>query len=282
MAKFTEKHSDAVDFTINDCEIIYETQSQYQHVVVYDSKEWGRFFSLDDYLMVTEKDEFIYHEMIVHTPMATNLNIKNVLVIGAGDGGTIRELCRYANIENIDMVEIDEEVVNVSKRFFPSLNTGFADQRVHLFFEDGVAFVKNKQARYDLIIVDSTDPFSVGEGLFTKEFYQDCYRALNDDGILVNQHESPFYPNYQKAMKKAHQRLVETFEIAQVYQAFIPSYASGHWLFGFASKRLDPIKNHDKKAWDALKLKTKYYHSDLHDAAFVLPIYVLEALESIK
>ena len=281
MAKtwFTEKHTETVHFSIEVDKVLYEGQSKYQKIGVYESKEWGRFFSLDGYLMVTEKDEFIYHEMIVHVPMAVNPKINNVLVIGAGDGGTIRELCRYSSLESIDMVEIDEEVVTISKRYFPTLNTGFDDPRVHLYFEDGVKFVQNADKHYDLIIIDSTDPFSVGEGLFTQSFYENCRSILSTNGILVNQHESPFYPHYQAAMKKAHQRLKETFPIAEVYQAFIPSYASGHWLFGFASNTLNPISDHQSEIWESYGLKTRYYNSKLHEASFVLPNYVQKALE---
>lgn len=279
---FTEQQSKTVRFSIQASKILLEKQSAFQKIVVYESEEFGRFFSLDDLLMVTEKDEFVYHDMIVHVPMAVHPNVQNVLVIGAGDGGTLRELCRYASIQSIDMVEIDGEVVEVSKQFFPTLNTGFADPRVHLHIEDGVRFVKETTQKYDLIIVDSTDPFSVGEGLFTQAFYQDCFKILNDDGILVNQHESPFYEHYQQAMKRAHARLVETFPIAKVYQAHIPTYASGHWLFGFASKTYDPIRDHHPQVWEALGLKTKYYNSELHKACFALPTYVKEQLEEVK
>ncbi len=147
-------------------------------------------------MMITEKDEFIYHEMIVHTPMASNPNIKDVLVIGAGDGGTVRELCRYKNISSITMVEIDEEVVNVSLEFFPNVSQSLKrDSRVNLLFQDGITFVENSNDKsYDLIIVDSTDPIGPGEGLFSLNFYNNCYRILKDDGILVNQSESPYYP----------------------------------------------------------------------------------------
>jgi spermidine synthase len=215
----------------------------------------------------------------VHVPMAVNPDIKRILVIGAGDGGSIRELCRYKTIEHIDMVEIDEEVVKVCKQYFPSTASSFDDPRVTLYFEDGLKFVRSKRNEYDLILVDSTDPVGPGEGLFTREFYGNCYNALSDTGILVNQHESPYYTFNAVAMQRAHRRIREKFPIARVYQAHIPTYPSGYWLFGFASKKFDPIKDLDAGKWNALKLKTKYYNTELHVGCFALPNYVKELLK---
>src|SRR5699024_4265376 len=145
------------------------------------------------YMMLTERDEFIYHEMITHVPMAVHPAVRNVLVIGAGDGGVVRELTRYPALENIAMVEIDPLAVEVSKKYLPQTACRLNDERVHIYYEDGLRFVRSKEDLYDLIIVDSTDPFGPGEGLFTKEFYGSCFKALKEDGIMVNQHESPFY-----------------------------------------------------------------------------------------
>jgi len=148
-----------------------------------------------------------------------------------------------------------------------------------MYFEDGLRFVRRKENEYDLIIVDSTDPFGPGEGLFTKEFYGNCYRALKEDGILVNQHESMYYDSYAESMKRAHSRIRSTFPIAKIYQAHIPTYPSGHWLFGFASKKYDPIKDFDDKKWNDLGIKTKYYNTLLHVGAFAIPNYVKEMIE---
>ena len=168
---YTEEHSKEAKFSIKVLRQLYSVQSPFQKIDILESEEFGRFFTLDGYMMVTEKDEFIYHEMIVHVAMATNLNIKKVLVIGAGDGGTVRELTRYPTIEHIDMVEIDKMVVDVCKEFLPQTACKLDDPRVHLYFEDGLRYIRSKENEYDLIIVDSTDPFGPGEGLFTKEFY---------------------------------------------------------------------------------------------------------------
>jgi spermidine synthase len=277
---YTENHTEEVRFSIKIDRQLISMQSDFQRIDVFESKEFGRILTLDGYLMVTEKDEFIYHDMITHVPMATNPNIKNVLVIGAGDGGTVRELLRYDTINHIDMVEIDEAVVKVCKEYLPLTACGLTNPRVQLYFEDGLKFVRSQEGKYDLILVDSTDPFGPGEGLFTKEFYGNCYRALNDEGILVNQHESMYYSSYAASMKRAHQRIKDSFPIAKIYQAHIPTYPSGHWLFGFASKKFDPIKDLDADKWNKLGLKTKYYNTDLHVGSFAIPNYVKEQLES--
>jgi spermidine synthase len=276
---FSEYHSKDVKFSVRIEKQLYSGKSDFQRIDVFESKELGKFFTLDGYIMITEKDEFIYHDMIVHVPMATNPNVENVLVIGAGDGGTVRELVRYNSIKKIDMVEIDKLVVDVCKEYFPNSTSGLADSRVNLYFEDGLKFISEKVDEYDLIIVDSTDPIGPGEGLFTREFYKNCYNALKKDGILVNQHESPFYPEYAKQMQRAHKRIDEFFPISKVYQVHIPTYASGHWLFGFASKTFDPVENLDADKWNSLGLTTRYYNTDIHRGSFAIPNYVKELLE---
>ncbi len=279
---YSEKHTKNCKFSIRVNKQLYSGQSEFQRIDVFESKEFGRFLTLDGYMMLTEKDEFIYHEMITHVPMAVHPAVKNVLVIGAGDGGVIRELTRYSVIENIDLVEIDEMVVKVCKEFLPKTACGFGDKRVNLIFQDGLKYIRKCENKYDLIIVDSTDPFGPGEGLFTKEFYGNCFKALKEDGIMVNQHESPFYDEDAVAMQRAHKRIVESFNISRVYQAHIPTYPSGHWLFGFASKRYHPVGDLKAREWNQLGFKTKYYNTNLHMGAFYLPNYVEELLEDVE
>lgn len=276
---YSEMHTENVKMSIRVDRQLCSEQSEFQRIDVFESPEFGRFLTLDGIMMLTEKDEFIYHEMITHIPMAANPDISSVLVIGAGDGGTIRELAKYNNIKHIDMVEIDERVVAVSRKFLPQTACKLDDPRVHIFYDDGLRFVRRKHNEYDLIIVDSTDPFGPGEGLFTSEFYGNCFDALTENGILVNQHESPYYPDDAKAMQRAHKRIRELFPICGVYQAHIPTYPSGHWLFGFASKGIDPLK-FDEKGWNELGLNTKYYNTELHKGAFAIPNYVKELLEN--
>ena len=279
---FTERHTPSVKFSIKVDRQLYTAQSEFQRIDVFDSKEFGRFLTLDGYMMLTEKDEFIYHEMIVHVPMAVHPNARRVLIIGAGDGGVVRELTRYHQIEHIDLVEIDELVVEVCKKYLPQTACRLDDERVHIYYEDGLKFIRSKENEYDLIIVDSTDPFGPGEGLFTKEFYGNCYKALKEDGIMVNQHESPFYDEDAAAMQRAHKRIVESFAISKVYQAHIPTYPSGHWLFGFASKKYHPVKDLNDAAWNLLGIHTQYYNTRLHAGAFALPSYVEGLLKDVE
>ena len=227
---FSEPHTPNVKLSIRVDRQLYSGKSEFQRIDVFDSPEFGRFLTLDGYMMLTEKDEFIYHEMITHVPMAVHPNVRDVLVIGAGDGGVIRELTQYQDLEHIDMVEIDELVVEVCKKYLPKTACRLDDPRLTIHYEDGLKFVRGKENAYDLIIVDSTDPFGPGEGLFTREFYGNCYKALREDGILINQHESPFYQEDAAACQRAHKNLVGSFPIAKVYQAHIPTYPSGHSL----------------------------------------------------
>ncbi len=279
---YTEEWTSDVKFSIDYTEHIHSEQSPFQQIDFYKSDTFGTFFTLDGLMMVTEKDEFHYHDMITHIPLAVNPNIKNVLIIGGGDGGTAREVSRYKHINKIDMVEIDERVVRLSQKYLPQTASQLdTDPRINLFFEDGLKFVENaKEESYDLILVDSTDPIGPGEGLFSPEFYQNCYRVLSKDGILINQHESPFFDQYKREMKRAHKKIKDLFPIAKVYGFHQAIYPSGYWLFGFASKTFDPINDHQPKAWEANGLKTKYYNSDLHKASFALPSYVKEVLEN--
>ena len=278
---FTEMHTPTVGLQIQVDRQLHTEKSDFQRIDVFECEEFGRFLTLDGYMMLPERDEFIYHEMMVHVPMAVlGEKIKKVLVIGGGDGGCVRELCRYQHIEHIDLVEIDERVVAVCKEYLPGVACSLDDPRVHILYQDGLKYIRRIEDEYDLIIIDSTDPFGPGEGLFTMEFYGNCYKALKEHGVLVNQHESPFYVNDAKAMCRAHERIKSVFPVCAVYQAHIPTYASGHWLFGFASKGLDPIKDLDEQHWNSLGIKTRYYNTELHKGCFALPSYVKEMLET--
>ncbi len=279
---FTENHTENVRFSIKIKRHLVSEQSEFQKIDILESYEFGRILVLDGYLMLTEKDEYIYHEMITHVPMSVNPNIKRVLVIGGGDGGAVRELCRFKSVERIDMVEIDRRVVELCREYLPQTACSLDDPRVHIYYEDGLRYVRGVEGEYDLIIVDSTDPFGPGEGLFTKEFYGNCYKALTDEGILVNQHESTFYSEYAEAMKRAHSRIKFFFPIALVYQAHIPTYPSGHWLFGFASKKFHPVEDQNADWWVAQGLKTHYYNRFIHSGCFALAQNVRDVLRETK
>lgn len=279
---FTENHTDNARFSMKVNKQLYSAQSEFQRIDIFESLEFGRVLSLDGYTMLTEKDEFMYHEMIVHVPLCVHSKAKRVLVIGGGDGGTVRELIHYNNLAQIDLVEIDEEVVLACQTYLPQTACMLDDPKVHKYYEDGLKFIRHHEDEYDVIIVDSTDPFGPGEGLFTREFYGNCFRALKEDGIMVNQHESPFYSNTAYAMQRAHERIVQSFPLARVYQVHIPTYPSGHWLFGFASKKYHPVHGVDWDRWKKLEIPTRYYNPKLHAASFALPTYVEEMLRDVE
>ncbi|NLF79929.1 MAG: polyamine aminopropyltransferase [Clostridia bacterium] len=279
---FSEMHTENVRFSIKVDRQLYSGQSEFQRIDIFDSPEFGRFLTLDGFMMLTEKDEFIYHEMIAHVPMAVHPQAKNVLLVGAGDGGVAREIARYDTVKNIDVAEIDPEVVRVCREYLPQTALSFDDPRVHVYYEDGIRFIRRCANQYDLIIIDSTDPFGPGESLFTKEFYGSCHQALKEDGIMVNQHESPFYAEDAKEMRQAHKKIAANFPISLLYQAHIPTYPSGHWLFGFAAKKYHPLHDFHADNWSKLGIKTKYYNPGIHRGAFALPSYVEEMLNDAR
>ncbi|MFV0412986.1 MAG: polyamine aminopropyltransferase [Oscillospiraceae bacterium] len=279
---YSENHTENVKFSIKVNRQLYSGQSEYQRIDVFESPEFGRFLTLDGLMMLTERDEFIYHEMLVHVPMAVHPAPQRVLVVGAGDGGIARELAKYPAPLQVDLVEIDRQVVEVCRQFLPGTACGFNNPGLTVHYQDGLRFIRACENLYDIIIVDSTDPFGPGEGLFTKEFYGSCYKALKEDGIMVNQHESPFYSGDALAMQRAHARIVKSFPISRVYQAHIPTYPSGHWLFGFAAKRCHPVKDLKASRWKSLGLETRYYNTNLHRGAFCLPTYVEKVLKECE
>ncbi|MEA4993377.1 MAG: polyamine aminopropyltransferase [Oscillibacter sp.] len=279
---FSEFHTPDVKLSIRVNRHLYSHKSEYQQIDIYDTPEFGRVLALDGNVMLTERDEFIYDEMVTHVPMAVHPNIQDVLVIGAGDGGVVRELARYETIRSIDLVEMDEQVVEACRLYLPENACRLDDERVHIYFDNALRFIRRRKAQYDLIIVDSTDPFGPSEPYFTREFYGSCCNALREDGIMVNQQGSPFYRHDSEAMQRSHKRIVSTFPISRVYQAHIPTYAAGYWLFGFASKKYHPVDDLDAERWRALHLDTQYYTARLHTGAFFLPAFLEKLLLEVE
>ena len=279
---FHDEHTDNVKLAIRVDYQVFSAQSEIQRIDVLESKEFGKILVVDGDLMLTEKDEFIYHEMISHVPMAVHPQVEKILVIGGGDGGVVRELAKYDTVEQIDVVEADPLLVVVCRKYFPQMACSLNDPRVHIYHEDGLRFIRSKSDAYDLIIIDSPNPFGAGEGLFTKEFYGNCFNALHEDGIMINQHESPFYKEEAFQCQRMHKRIIESFPISRIYQAHIPSYPSGHWLFGFASKRYHPIHDMDGIQWKLRGIQTKYYLPRLHEGVFALPAYVEELVQDVE
>ena len=257
---FSEFHTPDVKHSIRVNRQLYSKQSDYQRIDIFETPEFGRVLTLDGNVMLTERDEFI----------------------GAGDGGVVRELTRYDRVESIDLVEMDPQVIEACRAYLPGNACRMDDRRVHIYYENALKFIRKCEDEYDLIIVDSSDPFGPSEGLFTREFYGSCFNALRADGIMVNQQGSPFYAEDATAMQRSHQRIASTFPISKVYQAHIPTFAAGYWLFGFASKKYHPISDMDADAWNALNMRTRYYTSRLHVGAFYLPAFLEEMLREVE
>ena len=276
---YSEFHTGNVKLSVRINRQLFSGESEFQRIDVFESEEFGRFVALDGEIVFSDKDEFIYDEMVTHVPMTVHPNVKNVLIIGGGDGGVARELIHYPQIESIDVVESDKMFVDVCAEMFPDIAQGLKDERVNIYYEDGLRFLRNKKARYDLIINDSTDPLGHTEGLFTKEFYGSCYKALRDDGIMVYQHGSPFYDEDEETCRAMHRKASHSFPVSRVYQAHIPTCASGYWLFGFTSKKYHPLTDLDAERWNNRKIKTWYYTTNLHKDAFMLARYVEDMLE---
>ncbi|MCL2555565.1 MAG: polyamine aminopropyltransferase [Firmicutes bacterium] len=278
---YREKYSDGVEFNLQIKRVLASVKTKIQQVDIFDSVEFGRVLCLDGQLMHTEKDEFIYHEMMVHPAMAINPNIKTVLVISIGNGGIVNELIKYKSIESITVVEDDPDLISLLKRHMPKTAKSLLDSRVNIINADNMRYTRTQKNKYDLIILDIPDPFGQGENHFTKEFYGSCYTALKEEGILINQHESCFYEDDIPACQKAHNNSKKVFDISMVFQASVPSYPSGYWLFGFSSKKFHPLNTLDKKAWESLQIPNVYYYNpDLHVGSFMLPTYVKEVLKN--
>lgn len=276
---FSDYHTDDVRLDIKIEKQLFGAETDFQRIDVFESKEFGRFISCDGSIVFSEKDEFVYDEMIVHVPMAVHPHVRKVLVIGGGDGGVARELSHYDEIEEIDVVETDHVFVDVCRDYFPDNACGLDDPRVTVFNANGLRFLRSKVDEYDLIINDAIDPLGHAAGLFTKEFYGNCFRALKEDGIMVYQHGSPFYDEDEDTCRAMHRKASHSFPISRVYQAAIPTCPSGYWLFGFASKKYHPLKDLDTDKWKVRHIKTWYYSANLHKGAFMLPKYVEDMLE---
>ncbi len=275
---FEELHTDNVKMSIRVDRQLFSGESEYQRIDVFHSPEFGRFLVSNGSVIFSEADEFVYDEMIVHVPMAVHPGVKKVLVIGGGDGGVARELSRYPEIEEIDVVEEDQLFIDVCKEWFPDNACGLEDPRVKIYNENGLRFLRSRQDQYDLIINDCTDPLGHTAGMFTKEFYGNCFRALHEDGIMVYQHGSPFFDVDEEACRAMHRKAFRSFPINRVYQAHIPTCPAGYWLFGFASKKYHPLKNFDAKRWNERNIKTWYYTTNMHGGSFMLPRYVEDLL----
>lgn len=275
---FEELHTNNVKMSIRVDKQLFSGESEYQRIDVFQSPEFGRFLCSNGSVIFSEADEFVYDEMIVHVPMSVHPGVKKVLVIGGGDGGVARELSYYDEIEEIDVVEEDQLFIDVCKEWFPDNACGLDDPRVKIYNENGLRFLRSRHDQYDLIINDCTDPLGHTAGMFTKEFYGNCFKALREDGIMVYQHGSPFFDEDEDSCRAMHRKAYRSFPINRVYQAHIPTCPAGYWLFGFASKKYHPLKDFDRQRWNDRNIKAWYYTTHLHCGSFMLPRYVEDLL----
>ena len=275
---FTDKDEDQALSLRFTGEVFYDVQSPFQRVRILESPKYGKFLTLDDMVMTTEKDEFHYHEMISHPAMFTHGNAKNILVIGGGDGGTVREILRHEGVERVTMVEIDGEVIKACKEHLPNIAAAFDNPKLDLKVDDGIAFIKDAAPQsYDIIIVDGSDPVGPAEGLFSTEFYTNCFNALKEGGILVAQGESPKFN--EKAFSELNFTLQDIFgkDNAPVSLFYVPTYPTGMWSFQYGLKNSVAPKAIEKdeeieKFVDAQGLR--YYNSDIHTGSFATPNFV--------
>ena len=279
---YRDNHSEGIEFNIRVDKQLCSIRSKIQQIDIIQSYDLGRVLIIDGQLMHAEKDEFIYHEMMVHPAMAVNPSIRDVLVIGVGNGGIVGELIKYKTIESIKVVEDDEVLVAAIKKYLPKTAVALNDPRVSIEICDDMKYVRRTPNQYDLIILDVPDPFGPGENYYTKEYYGLCYTALREGGILINQHESCFYEDDIPACKKAHKFSHKVFDLSKVFLASMPTYASGYLLFGFSSKGLHPTNNVKDKEWTELGIKTRYYNANLHKGAFALPTYIENVLKEVE
>lgn len=271
MIKFIEKDPYApIQYSYEVTNILYKGKSKFQEIMVFENPFFGKVLVLDGVVQITERDEFFYHEMLVHIVMNAHPDPKKVVVIGGGDGGTVREVLKHKSVDKVYFIEIDEEVINVSKKFFPSVSRGVNDPRVEIKCMDGAEFVKARQSDIDLVIVDSTDIVGFAKSLFTKKFFSSIKNCLTENGMMVTLTESLHF--HKEIVIEVQETMKSVFPVVDIYTAPIATYAGNWWTFSVGSKKLDPREIRRKQ-----KIKTKYYSSDIHKTAF-LPKEMYERL----
>jgi spermidine synthase len=261
-------------FSVED--VYYEHKTEHQHIIIFHNSKFGRVMALDGIIQTTERDEFIYHEMLTHVPIFSHGAVENVLIIGGGDGGMLREVTRHDTVTGVTMVEIDQSVIEMCREYLPRHSNGaFDDPRLNLVISDGAEYVKTTDAKFDVIIVDSTDPIGPGESLFTRGFYSDCKRCLKDGGVVVTQNGVAFFQIHE-VMNTA-KCFGDLFLDWHFYTAAVPTYIGGDMAFGWGSDNSDlrqvPLETLKQRVRSA-NIATRYYNPSIHKASFALPQYL--------
>lgn len=269
---FTEESSNDLRLSLRITKELMRKESRYQSILAVETAEYGRMMALDGAIQVTEKDEFCYHEMMAHVGICAHPKPEKVLVVGGGDGGSLREAVKHSSVKKVVMVDIDEEVINTSREYFPTLSCSMDDPKAEIHPMDALIYMKDHQGEFDVIIVDAPDPVDMAAGLFESPFYRDVYNALSDDGIMITHIESPFTD--AQVTVPAYKAMKEVFPSVTPFLGFMPTYPSGMWLYVAASKKHD-VKEPLREAPDGLK----YYTSEIHRGCFALPPFVKDMLD---
>ena len=257
--------------------VLYSKHSQFQKVEVFETESaLGRVLTLDDLMMTTEGDEYHYHEMIAHVPMMHHPDPKTVLVIGGGDGGTVREVLKHPSVEKVVLCEIDGLVIEACKEFLPTIACELDNPKCEILVEDAIEYIKDKENMFDIVLIDSTDPMGPGEGLFTEEFYTNVKRSLKKGGIVAAQSESPFVN--KEEIKKMYNLLKKVFPICSTYTSNIPTYPGGYWAWAFCSEEVAPLSFFAEERAEEIIKSCKIYNREYHEARFALPNYLKELL----
>jgi spermidine synthase len=271
MPWFYEHYRDTSAIGIHTTGLLHAEKSEYQSIAVHETVGHGRLLTLDGMVMVTELDEFVYHELLTHVPLCVHPNPRQVLVVGGGDGGSVREVLRHRSVERVVQCEIDERVTRVCQQFMPTIAGQLEDPRVELVFADAAAYVKRNPATFDAILVDSTEPIGPAAALFGEEFFRDLARALRPGGVISSQAESPFYA--PEVVRELFATIRRVFASVHGYYGMIPTYPGGGWVFCLASHELAPV---DVDLARAAALTTRYYSPGVARGAFALPPFVAE------
>ncbi len=255
--------------------VLFSEESKYQKIEILDSdSKLGKILTLDDLMTATEGDEYFYHEMITHIPMMNHPCPKTVLVIGGGDGGTVREILKHKTVEKVVLCEIDDMVIEVSKKYLPTISCKLDDPKVEIKIEDAIKYIKDKKNMFDIILIDTTDPMGPGVGLFTEEFYTNVKDSLKEGGIMVAQSESPVANEDES--KHMYALLKKVFPIVSSYTSPIPTYPGGCWAWAFCSKDVEPLSYIDEERCEEITKQCKIYNKDYHKARFALPTFLDE------
>lgn len=266
---FTEKQTESFGITAKIKQTLHTEQTEFQKLDMVETEEFGNMLILDGMVMTTNKDEFVYHEMVAHVPLFTHPGPEHVLVVGGGDGGVIREVLKHPSVKKATLVEIDGKVIEYSKKFLPEIAGELDNPRVEVIVGDGFMHIAESENRYDVIMVDSTEPVGPAVNLFTKGFYAGISKALKEDGLFVAQTDNPWFK--ADLIREVQRDVKEIFPITKLYTANVPTYPSGLWTFALGSKKYDPLAVSEDRFHD---ISTKYYTNELHKAAFVLPRFV--------